>query len=385
MEDEISIPTNDEKYNIIQKILAIHTEDELTKLIDNDPFFSKYGDWEPVAGDITNIRFIGNQKITAVGTLTELLVNSIDSLLMLGCIKTGKNPNEEGVPKSMKEASELYYGIPNGNIRNCFPKGRLDQTGTWTKLSLNVKTMNGVPITELAGNINMIFLGSEKGNHNTIIIYDKGMGQSPQKFKDSFLYYQKDNKLNIPFVQGKYAMGATGVFPRCGLKKYVFILSTKHPDVCGPAEKNKWGFTIIRKNNSILTKLDFFEYLCVKGEEKRIFSFPSKLIPNAVSGNMYDDNKQTTLTRGIELGTYIKLFDFDIGVWGIKNMMDMFDLQLYDPVLPIRYDDGTVKKGKRQSWYLLGAETRFLMRKLIHPDYIEGIKIQFEIQYGIKF
>ena len=383
--NKVGIPTNDEMSNIVQKILTIQKEEELTNLIDNDPFFSEYCDWEPVAGDNTNIRFIGNQKTTAVGTLTELLVNSIDSLLILGCIKSGKNPNEKGVPKNMKDASELYYGIPNGNIGKCFPKGRLESTGTWTRLSDNIKNIKDVPITELAGNINMIFLGSGSKNHNTIIVYDRGMGQSPQKFKDSFLYYQTNNKLNIPFVQGKYAMGATGVFSRCGLMKYVFILSTKHPDVCGPAEKNKWGFTIIRKNNNILTKLDFYEYLCIRGEEKRIFSFFSKLILNAISGDMYDNNKQTTLTCGIELGTYIKLFDFDIGVWGVKYMMDMFGLQLYDPVLPIRIDDGTVKKGKRQSWYLIGAETRFLMRRLIHPDYMEGIKIQFETKYGIKF
>ncbi|KKK73283.1 hypothetical protein LCGC14_2895370, partial [marine sediment metagenome] len=262
--------------------------------------------WEPIGGNKDNMRYIGNQKTNASGTLTELIINSIDSLLILGCIKSGKNPTELDAPKDMNDASELYYKIPNGDIYNCFPKEKTGLSGGWIRLSKNVKTQNNIPITKLAENINLIFLNSNHGKkRNTIIVYDKGTGQAPQDFKNTFLYHKTDNKLKIPFVQGKYGMGGTGVIPRCGLKKYVFILSCRHPDICKPSEKNKWGWTIIRKHEASKDeKMSYYEYLCTNTEDKEIFSFFSESIPNALSGNEYDYNKQTILTHEMRLGTY---------------------------------------------------------------------------------
>jgi hypothetical protein len=47
-----------------------------------------------------------------------------------------------------------------------------------------------------------------------LTIADQGEGQTPRKFPDTFLSLEKSNKLRIPFVQGKFNMGGTGVLQR---------------------------------------------------------------------------------------------------------------------------------------------------------------------------
>ncbi|GAG85009.1 unnamed protein product, partial [marine sediment metagenome] len=134
--------------------LKIHNEKELTSLIETDKFFYEYCDWEPVGGNTDNIRYIGNQQTTAAGTLTEIVVNSIDALLILECIKSGKDPTESGVPQNMNKASEIYFGIPEGIIYKCYPP-------EVSRLSSSVKTLKNVPIIQLSENINLLFLKSD--------------------------------------------------------------------------------------------------------------------------------------------------------------------------------------------------------------------------------
>lgn len=376
-------PDNSEIFKMVQHILSIHNENDLEYFIENNEFFKNYCDWEPVGGESGNIRYIGNQQTTAAGTLTEIVVNSIDALLMLECIKSGKDPTESGVPNSMNDAAELFFGISNGRIYNCFPNGT-------SKLSKSVKTLKGIPITELAGNIELLFLNSDGNNrHKTVIVYDRGTGQAPNDFKDTFLYYKSDNKLNIPFVQGKYGMGGTGIFSRCGLKNYVFILTSKHPDICNPSEINKWAFTIIRKHiGTKREKRDFYEYLCKKVTRKDIFSFTADRIPNALSGiTSSKDGKKTKAAPINEMryGTYMKYYNFELGFTDVRDVEGMFDISLYNPVLPARIDDGTKFKDRGFSWYLIGGNTRFLTRKWINPSYEEGIDIEFTTKHGVKF
>ena len=54
------------------------------------------------------------------------------------------------------------------------------------------------------------------------------VGQSPEVFESTFLSLSSGNKKDIPFVQGKYNMGSSGVLGYWGLKWYKLILSRRH-------------------------------------------------------------------------------------------------------------------------------------------------------------
>ena len=70
---------------------------------------------------------------------------------------------------------------------------------------------------------------------------DNGEGQHPDDFEETFLSLSKGNKSNIPFVQGKYNMGSSGVLTYCGRQWYKLIISRRHD------ESGKWGWTLVRR------------------------------------------------------------------------------------------------------------------------------------------
>ena len=45
---------------------------------------------------------------------------------------------------------------------------------------------------------------------------DNGEGQDPRLFEDTFLSLSRRNKKDVPFVQGKFNMGSSGVLSYCG-------------------------------------------------------------------------------------------------------------------------------------------------------------------------
>lgn len=113
---------------------------------------------------------------------------------------------------------------------------------------------------EIAESIQIIASGS-KAQPN-ICIYDDGEGQHPTDFENTFLSLNKDNKLKIKFVQGKYNMGSTGAIPNCGEKKYQLIISRKHPQLL-EGKEDMYGFSLVRLHKAAGTdiyKNSWYEY-----------------------------------------------------------------------------------------------------------------------------
>ena len=69
---------------------------------------------------------------------------------------------------------------------------------------------------------------------------------------DTFLSLSKSNKLRIPFVQGKFNMGGTGVFQFSGRNNLQLIVSKRDPEIAKFEQdetKDCWGFTIVRRED----------------------------------------------------------------------------------------------------------------------------------------
>jgi hypothetical protein len=136
-------------------------------------------------------------------------------------------------------------------------------------------------------NICVVSTGSKTNPCYSII--DKGEGQIPEKFQDTFLSLGKSNKLRIPFVQGKFNQGGTGVLQFCGSHNLQLIISKRHPDIARTEEyvtKNKWGFTIIRRDNpSEGVRSSTYRYLAPEGE---VLSFESDFLPLSESVNDFE-------------------------------------------------------------------------------------------------
>lgn len=292
-------------------LVQCENEDEVIELLKKEKYWDRPDDWQLFGNDENNYSIIGNQQNKPESALVEKIINSVDAMLMGECLKLGINPESEVAPKSIRNALVDYFQIFDGKLTNISAKER----------------------SELAENIGFVATG-QKTNPN-YIIFDKGEGQTPAKLHDTILSIRKSNKLRIPFVQGKFNMGGTGVFRFCGEKNIQLIISKRNPDIAvheGDPMKEYWGFTIIRRDDpSQGARSSNYKYLA-PSNHILFFRADELLILPSEYPEPYG--------KPMKWGTYIKLFEYKIGPGLRTNItLDLYNkLSVLMPqiALPIR-------------------------------------------------
>lgn len=169
--------------NLFGLLFNAPTEDDLDNTFRNYPDIFCPKNWVPLGGNESNYGIIENQQSNPIASLVEKLTNSIDALLMRKCIEQGIDPKSISAPKTMEEAINKFYPDNKNWDLNKFRRNQ-------------------------ASEIQIIADGPPR--ESSVIIYDNGEGQHPEKFEDTFLSLMRGNKNEIHFVQGKYNMGGSG-------------------------------------------------------------------------------------------------------------------------------------------------------------------------------
>jgi hypothetical protein len=123
----------------------------------------------------------------------------------------------------------------------------------------------------------------------------------------------KSNKLRIPFVQGKFNMGGTGVFEFCGPNGLQLIITRRNPKIVGskPAHPcdTQWGFTVVRRENAGAgpVRNSVYTYLAPVGAETKpsqggVLRFTADKMPIFPQG-------RDPYARESESGTLVKLYE----------------------------------------------------------------------------
>lgn len=297
---------------LFEKLFFAKTEQEIDKVINTYPNIFKKENWTPLGGSENNFGVIENQQSAPIAALIEKITNSIDAVLMKKCLEAGIDPKSAQAPKSMDEARTEFF--PNHKH--------------WDLAEARNKQ---------AENIQILADGPKK--NTSLIIYDDGEGQHPEKFEDTFLSLLRGNKNEIHFVQGKYNMGGSGAIVFCGKKRYQLIAS-KHYDNSG-----QFGFTLIREHplseaEESTKKNTWYEYLKINGK-----------IP------AFDATHQDLglFKRMFTTGTVIKLYSYDLptGISDISRDLNLsINEYLFEPVLPVytiesekRYPQSSLRRG----------------------------------------
>lgn len=280
--------------NLFKKLFFCQTEESVDKLIQEYPDFFKNDNWHPIGESESNFSIIENQQSNPIAALVEKITNSIDAILMKRCLEEGIDPKSSDAPKSMEEAVERF-----------FPQNKNWDLGSYRKLQ--------------AEDIQIIADGPTR--QSSVIIYDNGEGQHPNKFKDTFLSLMRGNKNEIHFVQGKYNMGGSGAIVFCGTKGFQLIGSKRYDN------SGSFGFTLIREHplskDELETKKNtWYEYLTIDGK------IPSFSI---------DELDLKLLGRNFKTGTIIKMYSYQMkGIYGFAQELNQsLNEFLFRPVLPI--------------------------------------------------
>lgn len=195
-----------------------HTEQKMSEFvhqIEDHPD----ADWVPLGREPNNYSIVENQQADAMAAFTELVINSIDAIILRAFFdKYGDNYTGDEY-SSLDEAAEDL-------------------------------------VDEDRDEIEIIASGEQNGPFS-LTLYDNGQGQPQTEFEHTFLNVLTPGELKqeFDFLQGKYGMGSTGVLPFCGEKGFKLICSASADN---PGE---WSWSVIRKNREKTR----YEYLVVNG------------------------------------------------------------------------------------------------------------------------
>lgn len=333
--------TNSEIKNLALDLLKADSEDEVIAILKDKGYWENPTAWRFLGDRENNYSTIGNQQSRPEAALTEKIINAIDARLMNGCLCNGVDPCSDQAPKTIKEAVAQFFG---GKI----VKGEAGGT---------VLEWDNQKRRQISEGITVALAGSRRTP--CVTICDLGEGQTPETMPRTFLSIDGSNKLRIPFVQGKFNMGGTGVLDFCGTHSIQLIVSRRNPNIEKTMHENDassdyWSFTIVRRQDPPANvKNSIFTYLAPvdsdnhpnQGKLLRFKSDSLKLFPD----------KNEAYAREATWGSAIKLFDYDMK--GFSSHACMKDGLLYrigamipEPALPIRIHECRDFKGHSGSF-----------------------------------
>jgi hypothetical protein len=341
---------------VVRSLLNAESEIEVQAIIEATPELSDPTCWLPLDGRETNYNVTTNQQASGPKAATELMTNMVDAMLLKACHLKGIDPRDsKRAPQTMHKAVEKFFGYKGGRLINADSAEALSDfasknlivgiTGARTKA-------RGYPCYTFA---------------------DNGEGQHPQDFETTFLSLSKGNKKDIPFVQGKFNMGSSGVLSYCGKRWFKLIVSRRFD------KKGEWGWTLMRRRPA--SGMPVAEYFKLGGKAGRMPSFTDdRLFPfRTAGGDRYAGFY-------LESGTIVKLYDFQIGAkfMSFRGAREALNENLVETILPFRILDfrqsPTTKQGResaraRGGDRALGIDARrfygmeyLLMRVHSHPD-----------------
>ena len=297
--------------DICLKFLAAQSEKAVQGIIDATPEMQDAGNWGALDARESNFNVVTNQASTGGKAATELMTNMVDAILMRKAFEQGIDPHDRAnAPRTMYEAvDELVVNLRGGKLVNA------DEG--WLK-DFAAKNL----LISITGSRETTRKGPEWPCYTFI---DNGEGQHPEKFQDTFLSLSARNKSDIPFVQGKYNMGSSGVLSYCGTRWFKFIVSRRYD------RSGFWGWTLIRRRPG--PGMPVAEYFHLQDQ---IPSFETDAIfpLHRTDGSRFDGVM-------LETGTVVKLYDFRVGerFKSFRGAREAFNENLTETILPFRIMD----------------------------------------------
>jgi hypothetical protein len=291
------IPSLQDSATLCMALMRADTEEEVVDMLTQAGYWDDQDAWRLFSDDENSFAVIGNQQAEAVAAFVEKIVNSVDARLVDACRRAGCDPEGPDAPASMREAVARFF---EGKSHPKPSDGRISEWGekaTQQGRLLTVAATGSMP---------------KSGKQPSLTVADGGEGQSPDSFPSTFMSIGRNNKLRIPFVQGKFNMGGTGAFQ---FSKFQLVVSRRDPELLGPNATDRdreWGFTIVRREPpSAGVRNSVYRYLAPvllpNQSHRGVLSFDAEdwpIFPEA------DESVRDAYYRPAPYGSMIKLYEY---------------------------------------------------------------------------
>lgn len=293
-------------------LLEAESEAEVQALIDRSSEMRNPSNWRSLDRRDTNFNVTGNQASDGGKALTELMTNMVDAVLLRHAREKGVDPKSEGVPATMYEAVDTFIkNLRGGRLVNLDPKD------PWLKDFGQKNLVIGITGAR-----------SKREGLPCYTFVDNGEGQHPEDFETTFLSLSEGNKKDIPFVQGKFNMGSSGVLRYCGRRWFKLVVSRRFDG------SGNWGWALMRRRPDKGNDMPVAEYFVLP--DGTVPSFDSDVLYpfRTGAGKRYDDVHLKT-------GTVVKLYDYQVGArfMSFRGARDTLNENLVETILPFRLLD----------------------------------------------
>lgn len=312
------------------ELMRADSEDSVIEILRSAGYWDNQSAWRLFSDNESNFSTIGNQQAEAVAAFVEKIINSVDARLVNACRLAGCDLENSNAPQSMREAvARFFEGKPH-------PKGSDGRISEWLD---DKATTEGRLLTVAATG-----KGPKQKGWPSLTVADQGEGQTPDDFPNTFMSLQKNNKLRIPFVQGKFNMGGTGALQ---FSKFQLVVSRRNPALLtehASARDHQWGFTVVRRDPpSGGARSSVYRYLApvpIEGSDLGgVLSFSADEWPIFPEAN---SNVRDAYYRKSVYGSLVKLYEY---TWqGTKSnivqsgdgLLRRIDVGLPELALPVR-------------------------------------------------
>ncbi len=278
-----------------------------------------------------NFSVIGNQQSRPEAALVEKIVNSVDARLMKECLARDIDPASADAPQSVREAVASF----------------VDGVEPESEMAGEVRFWPPQRQREQARQITLAVTGSRprQAGGASITVVDLGEGQYPEKMPETFLSIDRENKLRIPFVQGKFNMGGTGALKFCGRSGLQLVITRRCPEIVGAdgGAESPWGFTVVRRERPVEgageIRNSVYRYLAPVGADER----PGRgaVLRFSAAGIEALPEKNQAYVRRLPWGSVLKLYEYDMKGFGSHallpgGLLGRLELMLPGIALPVR-------------------------------------------------
>lgn len=372
--------TNEETKKLALSLLHADDERAVIQILKEHNLWDEPSLWRLYGDRDSNYATIGNQQSRPEAALVEKIVNSVDARLLGECLTRGIDPESSKAPTSLHEAVAVFV---EGRQLKGELGGKLEE---WDKKLIQNQEQY----------ITLSVTGAKPPEAPSLTLVDMGEGQTPGRIPETFLSIDKNNKLRIPFVQGKFNMGGTGALKFCGTSSLQLVVTRRNPAIINwwkqdpkwgssDPRADEWGFTIVRRERPTgamgEVRNSVYRFLAPINCSKKpgqgdVLSFRAntlKVMPD----------KNEAYVRDIEHGSIIKLYEYDVKGFGSHalrpdGLLSRVELLLPQIALPVRMHECRAYRGDPNRSFantLVGVMSRLRDNPNLELNYPSSVSI----------
>lgn len=294
---------------LLKDLLEAESEDEVISALNSRGLLQAPDRWRYLGNMPNNQSVVHGQQSTPTAALVEKFTNGLDAILLRRCKANGVDPRSGAAPLTMGNAVELYFG----------------ELADITKIRTLAEE-------------HLVLYATGSKSRPCLSLYDAGEGQLAENFPATFcslIYGSGDGSYKgaIPFVQGRFNMGGTGVLPFCSDRYKLQLIVSRVPAEVAKTTGHEWAFTVF----CFFASKQKPSWMYLVGSDQQVLTAdtnPLGLVPKlaAKSGEVCAPRE-----RLVSSGTLIKMYDYKAPRSNIcGEQFKKLQEYLLRPALPLR-------------------------------------------------